>query len=61
MATIHEISRNKFKIKEIPIVFKDREKGYSKIPKAEILTLLFSLPNIFKDPFCIKIFEFSEF
>ena len=40
MATIHEISRNKFKIKEIPIVFKDREKGYSKIPKAEILRTL---------------------
>jgi len=40
MATIVEIFRRKFKIKEIPIIFKDREKGYSKIPKAEILRTL---------------------
>jgi len=36
MGTVHEIFRRKFKIKEIPIVFKDREKGYSKIPRVEI-------------------------
>ena len=40
MATIHEIFRRKLKIKEIPIIFKDREKGYSKIPRAEILRTL---------------------
>ena len=40
MATIVEIFRRKFKIKEIPITFKDREKGYSKIPKAEIFRTL---------------------
>ena len=40
MATIVELFRRKFKIKEIPITFKDREKGYSKIPKAEIFRTL---------------------
>ena len=40
MATIVEIFRRKFKIKEVPIIFKDREKGYSKIPKAEIFRTL---------------------
>ena len=40
MATIVEIFRRNFKIKEIPIIFKDREKGYSKIPRAEILRTL---------------------
>ena len=40
MATINEIFRRKLKIKEIPIIFKDREKGYSKIPRAEILRTL---------------------
>ena len=40
MATIVEIFRRNFKIKEIPIIFKDREKGYSKIPKAEIFRTL---------------------
>ena len=36
MGTVHEIFKRKFKVKEIPIIFKDRQKGYSKIPKAEI-------------------------
>ena len=40
MATIVEIFKRKFKIKEIPIIFKDREKGYSKIPKVEIFRTL---------------------
>ena len=40
MATIVEIFRRNFKIKEIPIIFKDREKGYSKIQKAEIFRTL---------------------
>ena len=36
MGTVYEDFRQKFKIKEIPIIFKDRKKGYSKIPRAEI-------------------------
>ena len=36
MGTVYEVFRQKFKIKEIPIIFKDRKKGYSKIPRAEI-------------------------
>mgnify|MGYP001252312841 CR=1 FL=1 len=43
MGTIAEISRMNFKIKEIPIIFKDREKGYSKIPKFEIFRTLMNL------------------
>jgi dolichol-phosphate mannosyltransferase len=44
MGTIHEIYKKKFPVKEIPIIFKDRQKGYSKIPKAEIYR---TLKNIF--------------
>ena len=40
MGTLYEISIRKFNIKEIPIIFKDREKGYSKIPRAEIFRTL---------------------
>ena len=36
MGTVYEVFRQKFRIKEIPIIFKDRKKGYSKIPRAEI-------------------------
>lgn len=36
MGTVYEIYKLKFTIKEIPIIFRDREKGYSKIPKLEI-------------------------
>jgi len=36
MGTIFEIEKKKFSIKEIPIIFADREKGISKIPKLEI-------------------------
>jgi dolichol-phosphate mannosyltransferase len=43
MGTIAEINRMNFKIKEIPIIFKDREKGYSKIPKFEIFRTLMNL------------------
>jgi dolichol-phosphate mannosyltransferase len=44
MGTIYEIFKQGFKVKEIPIVFKDRKKGYSKIPRIEILR---TLKNIF--------------
>lgn len=37
MGTLFEIEKKKFSIKEIPIIFKDRLKGSSKIPKIEIL------------------------
>ena len=43
MGTIAEIDRMKYQIKEIPIIFKDREKGYSKIPKFEIFRTLINL------------------
>ena len=43
MGTIAEISRMNFEIKEIPIIFKDRLKGYSKIPKFEIIRTLKNL------------------
>jgi dolichol-phosphate mannosyltransferase len=43
MGTIAEINRMNFKIKEIPIIFADREKGYSKIPKFEIFRTLMNL------------------
>ena len=36
MGTVYEVFKQKFRIKEIPIIFKDRKKGYSKIPRAEI-------------------------
>tara|TARA_Y100001958_G_C21119893_1_gene464303 strand:- start:628 stop:1053 length:426 start_codon:yes stop_codon:yes gene_type:complete len=40
MGTIYEINKLKFAIKEIPIIFKDRKEGYSKIPKLEIFRTL---------------------
>ena len=43
MGTIFEISQRKFVIKEIPIIFKDRLKGTSKIPKLEIFRTLKNL------------------
>ena len=43
MGTIFEVNQKKFKIKQIPITFKDRSKGYSKIPKLEIFRTLFNL------------------
>ena len=43
MGTVVEISRMNFQIKEIPIIFKDRLKGYSKIPKFEIVRTLKNL------------------
>ena len=43
MGTIAEINRNNFQIKEIPITFQDRLKGYSKIPKFEIIRTLKNL------------------
>ena len=43
MGTIHAISKLGFPIKEIPITFADRKKGYSKIPKFEIFRALKNL------------------
>jgi dolichol-phosphate mannosyltransferase len=43
MGTIFEINKKNFKIKQIPIIFKDRSKGYSKIPKLEIFRTFFNL------------------
>ena len=40
MGTVYEIYKLNFAIKEIPIIFRDREKGYSKIPKLEIFRTL---------------------
>ena len=41
--TIHEVAKQKYIIKEIPIIFKDRIKGYSKIPRLEIFRTLKNL------------------
>ena len=43
MGTIFELYKNKIFIKEIPIIFKDRSKGVSKIPRFEILRTLKNL------------------
>ena len=43
MGTLFEIANHGFQIKEIPITFKDRVKGSSKIPKAEIFRTLKNL------------------
>lgn len=43
MGTIYEIFNRKFSTKEIPITFKDRTKGYSKIPRIEIIRTLLNL------------------
>ena len=43
MGTICEIVKKNYTVKEIPIIFKDRSKGYSKIPKLEILRTLKNL------------------
>jgi hypothetical protein len=43
MGTLFEINKKEFAIKEIPIVFFDREKGISKIPRLEIFRTLKNL------------------
>ena len=43
METIFLINKNNIKIKEIPIHFRDRTYGQSKIPKIEIFRTLFNL------------------
>ena len=43
MGTIYYIFKKNFTVKEIPIIFKDRQKGYSKIPKIEIFRTLINL------------------
>jgi|TARA_B110001452_G_C15212421_1_gene420505 dolichol-phosphate mannosyltransferase len=43
METIYQIHKNNNSIKQIPIIFKDRTKGISKIPKIEIFRTLYNL------------------
>ena len=43
MGTIFELEKNNIEIKEIPITFYDRKKGYSKIPRVEIFRTLKNL------------------
>ena len=43
MGTVFEIYQRNFAIKEIPIIFKDRTKGSSKISKIEIIRTLKNL------------------
>jgi dolichol-phosphate mannosyltransferase len=43
MGTVFEIFKKDFDVKEIPIIFKDRKNGYSKIPRIEIFRTLFHL------------------
>ena len=47
MGTVFEIVNQGFEIKEIPIIFRDRHKGISKIPKIEILRTLKNLFLLF--------------
>jgi len=50
METVYRISQKGFKVQEIPINFKNRTKGQSKIPKIEIFRTL-------KNLFVLKIFK----
>ena len=43
MGTVFEIYNRSYSIKEIPIIFKDRTSGVSKIPKLEIIRTLKNL------------------
>jgi dolichol-phosphate mannosyltransferase len=54
MGTIIEINKRKIKIKEIPIIFKDRVYGLSKIPKIEIFRTLKNLLIYFILRICRK-------
>ena len=56
MGTLFEIDKLGYEIKEIPIIFKDRQKGFSKIPKIEIFR---TLKNLFNFIFLKKILKFS--
>ena len=47
MGTLYEIAKKGFEIKEIPIIFRDRSKGQSKIPKIEIFRTLINLFILF--------------
>ena len=47
MGTLFEIDKLGYKIKEIPIIFQDRQKGLSKIPKIEILRTIKNLFILF--------------
>ena len=49
METVYQINKSGNSIKEIPIIFKDRKKGISKIPKIETLRTL-------KNLFLLKIY-----
>ena len=51
MGTVFEIANKGFQIKEIPIIFKDRSKGVSKIPKVEIFRTLKNLIFLFLKKF----------
>ena len=54
MGTLFEINKKKFEIKEIPIIFSDRELGNSKIPKLEIFRTLTNLAILVFKKFFIK-------
>ena len=51
MGTVFEIAQRNFDIKEIPIIFADRLKGSSKIPRLEILRTLKNLVILFVKKF----------
>ena len=51
MGTIFELYNNNISIKEIPIIFQDRSKGISKIPKFEIFRTLKNLGIFFLKKF----------
>ena len=47
METIYRINKLNYEIKEIPIIFKDRAQGKSKIPKLEIFRSIKNLIILF--------------
>ena len=54
MGTMFELEKNNIEIKEIPITFYDRKKGFSKIPRAEIFR---TLKNLFFLTFIKRFFK----
>ena len=54
MGTMFELEKNNIEIKEIPITFYDRKKGFSKIPRAEIFR---TLKNLFFLTFVKRFFK----
>ena len=44
--TVHHLEKNNFKIVEVPIIFKDRQLGQSKLPKDEIFRFFYTIMKL---------------